>query len=107
MEAPTYRVTWVSSEGESCHTDGALVLVNQEQVIVTHGPHAVCCIPRRSVTLIERQPIPIVAPAAESPSSTAAAPIATLSSTKPTTTAPSAATDGRDAGQNWMFEGDY
>jgi hypothetical protein len=62
--SPQYRVTWVSSEGDTCHTDGALVLVNQEQVIVTHGEKAVCCIPRESVTLIERQPIPIVAPAA-------------------------------------------
>ena len=96
MEAPTYRVTWVSSEGESCHTDGALVLVNQEQVIVTHGEKAICCIPRTAEGLCIQRMTPAAAANGDSSTDTAA-----------TTPVKSAVTDGRDASGNWMFEGDY
>lgn len=96
MDSPQYRVSWVSSEGSECHTDGALLLVNLEQVIVTHGPHAVCCIPRESVSLIERI---TAAPNAESGDWSIP--------TAVTTPAPSAATSGRVDVSGNLIEGDY
>jgi hypothetical protein len=98
MDEPTYLVTWVDGEGRACCTDGALLLVDRDQVIVTHGEKAVCCIPRESVTLIERT---TAAPSVASGASSSAI--------APTTSAASATPNGTvlDVSGNWMFEGDY
>ena len=96
-------VTWLDDKGAECQTEGTLIEVNQEQVIVDLGPLGVCFIPRRSVKHIASLWKTTAAPTAGNGDSS--------TDTRPTPSVKSAADagspDGRDV-SGTMIEGwDY